>query len=130
LINIDKINDKELKVTFQYNSQLVNKIRKVDGRKWEANKKCWIVPYNSKCINELIKVFANEDINWGKSLNFSIIEDNDCKFPDISSALEQLERQLTLKGYSWKTKKSYIGHVRRFLEFTYDKPEVQIPIHL
>ena len=124
MVNIDKINDKELKITFQYDSELVKKIRKIEGRRWEADKKCWIVPNSSKCINRLIKVFENENVNWAKSFNFSIIGNYDYILPDISLTLKQLEKQLTFKGYSSKTKKSYIGHVRRFLSFINKKPEL------
>ncbi|ABR47605.1 phage integrase family protein [Alkaliphilus metalliredigens QYMF] len=118
------MNEEELKVTFQYNNQLVEKIRKVEGRRWDADQKYWVVPNNAKCIDDLTNIFIDEDIRWDESLSFSKTENSECNFHDINLALQQLEKQFTLKGYSPKTKKSYIGHVKRFLGFINNKPEV------
>jgi integrase/recombinase XerD len=122
LIYVNRISEKELKVSFHYNSRLVRSIKEVEGRKWEADKKYWIIPNNKKSINELKRVFENEDIDWGELSGLSIMEPHASKISDVSSGLELLKRQLTLKGYSEKTKKSYIGHVRRFLDFINIEP--------
>ncbi|SDK10969.1 site-specific tyrosine recombinase/integron integrase [Natronincola ferrireducens] len=124
VINVDKISDAELKVTFQYNSKLVEKIRQVEGRRWEAIQKCWIIPNNVKSINSLTKVFIKEDINWDGSLNSFITKNSEGNLHNSNPKLEELEKCLILKGYSPKTKKAYIGHVRRFLEIINKKPEV------
>ena len=122
MIYVNRISERELKVSFHYNSKLVKSIKKIEGRKWEADKKCWIIPNNKKSINELKRVFENEDIDWGELSGLPIIESCKSKVPEISPGLELLKRQLTLKGYSEKTKKSYIGHVKRFLDFVNIEP--------
>jgi len=118
LIEIDRINEKELKVSFQYNRELVDKIKKINGKKWDKDNRYWVVPNNSNCKNELINVFVNEEIKWGESINASVEDLNASKPLELTKTLAQLEEKLTLKGYSPKTKKSYIGHIRRLLEFT------------
>ncbi|ARE88320.1 site-specific tyrosine recombinase/integron integrase [Clostridium formicaceticum] len=96
---------------------MVKKIKKVEGRRWQPHKKCWVVPNNVKSINSLIRVFVNDNVSWDKSLNPFIKNNNDSNLLDINSTLSQLEKQLTLIGYSSKTKKAYKGHIRRFLTF-------------
>jgi integrase/recombinase XerD len=123
LIYVNKISEKELKVSFQYNSRLVKSIKKVEGRKWKADKEYWIIPNDEDSINGLKRVFANEDIDWGELSGLQIMEPRASKISDLSSGIELLKRQLTLKGYSEKTKKSYIGHVKRFLDFASIEPE-------
>ena len=122
MIKVTKDSNNELKISFPYDRELVEKIRRIEGRRWEADTKCWVVPNDSECIEALINVFSNEDIKWDKALKTSTKEKNRCISPEISAALEELEMHLTLKGYTSKTKKAYIGHIKRFLGFTNNKP--------
>lgn len=38
--------------------------------------------------------------------------------PRLSGLLARFEEEMRLRGYAWRTRKSYLGHVRRFLEET------------
>ena len=38
--------DKYLNVYFNYDTCVIDKIRAIDGRKWNARAKCWQVPVN------------------------------------------------------------------------------------
>jgi len=118
VINISKINNDEIQIKFDYDSELVKKIRMVEERRWEQNTKSWIIPNNSKSINTFIKLFIDEDIDWGSSFNISIIDYGEKNRNEIMIIQKELEKQMTLRGLSPKTKKAYLGHLRRFMEFT------------
>lgn len=118
MIKINKINNDEIQIRFNYDPELVNRIRIIEGRRWEQNTKSWIIPNNSKSISTLIKLFVNEDIDWGRAFNISIIDYGEKDKSKFIIILKELEKQMTLKGLASKTKKSYLGHIRRFMEFT------------
>lgn len=42
-----------LKVTFQYNVDLKNSIKRIDGSRWHPKKKCWTIPLNIKNVKKL-----------------------------------------------------------------------------
>jgi|GEM_PF-1700608 len=117
MIRVIKNNEQELAVKFPYDVKLLEKIRKVEGRKWESATKSWIIPNDPKSINELKGLFEGEHIIWDASLDevTKIITNND------DSSIFDFERHLTLKGYTTKTKKAYIGHAKRFLDFSRTK---------
>ena len=110
-------------ITLKYNKDKVEKIRKIPNRVWNGELKQWIIPYEAKSINKLIELFLDEDINWSKIFNFTIINFYDLYNFNMKNETNKLYNVLTLKGYSEKTKKSYIGHLSRFLQFTDVKPE-------
>ncbi|WP_242863233.1 phage integrase N-terminal SAM-like domain-containing protein [Caloranaerobacter ferrireducens] len=69
-----------------------------------------------------MRLFSDEVIKWGK-LGITIINFDEFQNFDTKEITKQLDLQLSIKGYSTKTKKAYTGHVIRFLKFTDKKPE-------
>lgn len=113
-----KIIDKKIIIKIKYNKEKVSKIKKIEGKVWNGQEKYWSIPYNAKSLNMLIKLFINEKINWEKIFNITLMIFNSLYNFDIDKEKSKMCRLLTLKGYSEKTKKSYIGHLRRFLEYS------------
>lgn len=122
MVNI-KVSKNDIIINFLYSEELVEKIRKVNERRWEPYIKSWIVPYKPKSIYKLINVFKNENINWSKVFNFTIMDFESNYIFNIENISKSMYKYLTLKGYSEKTKKAYLGHLRRFFEHTNKKPE-------
>lgn len=67
-------------------------------------------------------VLIEYNIDWSSTFNFTIINFNDLYNFDREKIINEMNKQLSLKGFTTKTKKSYIGHIRRFLEHI-DKKE-------
>jgi len=126
-INIMRGINNKLIVQFPYSEDRVEKIRSVEGRRWDSQHKCWIVPYSQDILEKVLKLFINEKIVADKSLSQTVnlliksIKKNKYTLwvKDIN---EQMITKLKLKGYSFKTIKAYVNHTKRFLRFIKKDP--------
>ncbi|MCX7709399.1 MAG: tyrosine-type recombinase/integrase [Clostridia bacterium] len=118
---IIKCMDGNLRVIFPYNQIHVDMIRKIQGRKWEPELKCWVVPHSDQVVKQLEDIFGKTELVLDSGLQNSLINTwNTSKYYDIRI----VENELKLKGYSYKTRKAYIGQIKRFIEFYGKSPEV------
>lgn len=136
----------ELFVTFAYSEELVSNIKKISKAKWNKDNRYWIIPFTEETITQFQQVFGNEKIVYDERLKpffekdkkieqIEKITENTVKTSPISkktSEIKQawiedsvnlLKKELQLKGYSKKTIKSYLGHLRRFLTFLKKQPK-------
>jgi len=88
-----------------YNQDLIKKVKKIPGRKWNPHEKYWEVPYNEDLITELQNVF-------GQNL---VVDPYFYFLP--------LQKELSIRSYSRRIIKSYIRVNRDFLLFSGKKPE-------
>lgn len=116
-MEIQVIKDK-IFISLEFDKEKINKIRKIPNRVWNGEKKIWIIPNEAKSINKLIELFVEEDINWGDVFNISILDINTLYNVNIIEESKKMYEILTVKGYSEKTKKNYINHIRSFLKYT------------
>ena len=109
----------DLLLRFEYKTEYVDKVRTIKNRKWDLLKRCWSVPNNTESIEQIIKMFDTNLI-----VDYSgLVVTNTLK----GKAWEQeiikgLGNALKIRGYSPKTRKAYIGHIRRFINFYEDDP--------
>ncbi|MDP6038444.1 MAG: site-specific integrase [Candidatus Latescibacteria bacterium] len=93
------------------------------NRKWDANGKFWRIPHTQNQVETLRSLFHGEPIQIDLSLQKSEKTHRDAKPETVEfSTLQAMESELKLKGYSAKTRKGYLGHVRRFLSFFGNDP--------
>ncbi|OEF97553.1 tyrosine-type recombinase/integrase [Desulfuribacillus alkaliarsenatis] len=101
-----------LYVQFEYKQEFVEKMRTIPGRCWEQKLKMWSIPNDHKTREILKEAFIGEVLT---------IETEKESTQDNSTILEEMmdkvETQLSLRGYSFKTKKAYKGQIRRFIEY-------------
>ena len=81
-----------------------DKIKYFHGFKWNAQKKCWEIPYQNRLIKQFQALF------------------NDNLELDLSVYLLDFEKMLQKLGYSENTVKSYMGYNLDFLKFAGKKP--------
>lgn len=115
-LSCQKGNYKELFITFSYTEERVKRMKTIQNRSWNPEKKYWIIPYTDEAICQFNKAFADDKIVMDpairiKALNISL--NHEISIPKLLMTMEQ---ELILKGYSLKTKKVYLGHARRFLQ--------------
>ncbi|MDA3886600.1 MAG: hypothetical protein PF638_13490, partial [Candidatus Delongbacteria bacterium] len=53
-------NENKFKLNFKYNTFIVNSIKKIPGRIWDNELKCWIIPKNENIKEELQNIFKNK----------------------------------------------------------------------
>jgi site-specific recombinase XerD len=104
-VNIDKSED-SLVIKFDYSPERIAKIKTIFGYKWNVSEKIWTIPYSDANIEVLKKLYKSERIDIKFQQN-----------PENDKLINALEEQLKLKGYSFKTRKLYKGHINRFTSF-------------
>lgn len=104
MINVEKAG-KELKITFKYSADIVAKMKTLKGHRWDPKHKAWFVLNNKENLEIL------EDLFGEKNISERYLEDQE------QSIYNQIKEELVLRGYSYKTIKSYIGHIHRFEKF-------------
>jgi len=103
-------------VRIPFDTELLTKIKTIKGRRWHHKEEYWTIPETQDLVDELTELFAPEALDIHPSLRpdkFEIkgAEINERKIMDV------FEDGLKLKGYSQKTRKAYLGHIKRFLNF-------------
>lgn len=96
-----------LSVKLPYSVENVEKIKKINGRKWIESDKIWSIPDKKESIELLIELFGKDSIVTA----LSRVEGYNDEIMLI------VKNELKLRGYSSKTLKAYLGHVERFLKF-------------
>lgn len=69
-IQIERGKIEELLLFFDYNTEYIRKVKTIKNRKWNPQKKCWIIPNNKESINQILKMFVAEDIVDNSGLFF------------------------------------------------------------
>lgn len=104
-VKISKLGD-ELLIAFSYSIEKISKIKSIKGYRWDPKRREWTVPFSDENLNKLKKLFGNEKVN------IDFITDK-----NIERMVKLMDEQLKLKGYSFKTRKTYINHIERFSSF-------------
>ena len=91
-------------------------VRSLPGRRWDVGRRLWVGPAGQPALAELARVFGAERV-------FAVPTSGDPAPPPAPypvDLLEQVRVALTLRGFSPRTRKVYLGHLRRFLEWCGD----------
>lgn len=120
-----------LLVDFDYSDARVERMRTVPSRSWHGDLRCWSVPADRGAIERLRKTFAPETV-WvappaaaptptppatapeSPPLQVSTAEPTGA----ASGAVESADAALRLGGYSPRTRKAYLHHIRALLAYT------------
>src|SRR5690554_1491870 len=118
-VNIDKNNLSQLIISFKYSPKNVERIKKINGRRFDWSNKTWTIPFNKKTIKKMFDLFNVEEIN----INLKQVADNQKKQHLIKEIyfeyyLNKMKHILSLKGYSVKTANAYLSHLRRFNKYS------------
>lgn len=125
-------------VQFPYDPEANRRIRAVPGRRWNPERRGWIVPITTRTQRLLEEAFpgislpgreqasqdavpaAPTDADLGKGDDGPVGTGTDSAEADTATAeddfetLDEMRRAMVLLGFSPKTRKVYLGHVRRF----------------
>ncbi len=71
-IYLSKINHRgvlRISIRFEKNSDYIQKIKSIKGRRWSQTLQCWHIPYEGKSFEELKKMFGKENIEISELQN-------------------------------------------------------------
>ncbi|WP_236838646.1 tyrosine-type recombinase/integrase [Caldalkalibacillus salinus] len=119
-IRIKKVSEYELHVYFPYSEERVQKIRAVKGRQWNQEKKCWIIPNTRKALEHVKGVFSEEKIIYSPTFNnpdsSTMSNSKNIEIP-LAYTLEKKKHELQLRGYSSRSRKVYVLHIKRLSRY-------------
>lgn len=100
--------DKEsYRIKIPFNQELYRRIKNCHGTVWDKESKLWIVKKEESTINTIRQLLSSFGIITMKQSHNE---------PYFASDLKKLVNELRIQGYSNKTIKAYVGHLRRFME--------------
>jgi site-specific recombinase XerD len=124
-IRIQKGEDGRLIVRFSYTSERVDKIKQIDGRRWNPDKKYWTIPPTEEAIDKFFDIFSDEEVSVDKSLNIdSRTSDDVFQNESIQNLIKKMKEEIQLQGYSPKTVDVYLIHIKQFIELHKKDPKV------
>ena len=126
----------EVAIDRGFSREALARLRTLPGARWSPRRQSWVVPDPEASLERLKHRFGTEALVVGTEAPGRAAPHvekesapRDRRRPD---PLEPVRRGLELRGYSARTRKVYLGHVRRFLEWSAisvgDLPENPLPL--
>lgn len=122
MIDIQEGTGDYLIVRLPYSKEAVERMHLIKGRKWHPEGKFWTVPADNDTKMLIKQLFQCEITGTSQLITINDKSDKKAKVDEFAVLL-RFEKELRLKGYSSKTIKSYVGHVRRFFTYLGDRSE-------
>jgi len=117
-IRISKdIQQGKIVVTFSYDPKFVAKVKSIEGHRWHPDKKYWSFPYSQEILRKILSVFKGENIDLDSTLQVSFNQVVDKREPNQAQITEEVNKELKLRGYSLKTHKAYLHHIKRYISY-------------
>jgi len=105
-------------VAFRYDERLVEKIKGVAGRRWHGQERYWSVPATPGMVERLAELFAGEEV----VVDSALARGEPVGGAEAHPVIGQLEQELTLRGYTYQTRKNYRLQLVRFLRWLQRDP--------
>jgi integrase/recombinase XerD len=104
VVKIIKYTNGTVAVTFEFEKSINKAIWQIPGRKWDQEKKLWILPNNSESVTKIKEIFHEYTI---------VVLD----FAQNPQEFELLKKELESRKYSTKTIKAYLYYNKEFYLF-------------
>lgn len=99
-----------------YITDLIDRIRRIPGRRWHPELRCWSIPHRPETIQQLLDSLS--ETGYQVSFNSKLTNEE---------LLNAVQRELRLRGYSTRTGRAYIKHLRSFLLYTSNISPEDVP---
>ena len=117
---VSKDENGDLLVRLAYSPDRVARIKSLAGRRWDPAIRCWRVPRANGTPDSLRLLFEGERVQFSQEL---VQEQETGQEPEREKCLLAMAQELRLRGYGAKTRKTYLGHINRFLRHYCKAPE-------
>lgn len=109
---LDLAPDGRLRLHFPYAPALTARVRAIPGRSWSWDDKAWLLPATEASASALVDLFGVRLDCSGLPRAHPL---HGILAPPSHPLLARVDSELRLAGYSPRTRKAYVGHVRRLL---------------
>lgn len=92
-------------------------IKALPGRYWSKALRVWVVPHPREALEQMTRDFGSERLDVRPRADDRAAAAGDPAAPAPPDPLASVREALVLRRYSAGTRKVYLGHVRRFLEW-------------
>lgn len=114
-----------IKLSFQYNSELLRRVKAIYGSQWSLPGRCWYLPYTDNSIKELgavqddleISISGYEQLKADRKLKYF----DRWLFGEKNELVTSFQNQLITQRYSDRTLTTYVEAIKTFLCFTSNK---------
>ncbi len=125
--------EKRIIVSFDYDLNIIERIKAMPGRKWNSTKKCWHLPHDKQSY-ELLKKMAKELTDYQVVFLLSAFEEKtNLKAPQPGALKQSHKKQMyrfrnymIRQRYSEKTIDNYMDMFKKFFKFHCDKETYEI----
>ena len=107
--------DGEIHLRVPYDPALVRAVKKLPGRLWDPVRRLWRLPDTAESREALDHELGLRPVTT--PLGTAAVPSKAPSLPDANAALERFQEEIRLRGYSPRTRKVYVGHIRRFFEW-------------
>jgi integrase/recombinase XerD len=111
----------QLIIRFPYSPERVAAVRAVPGRRWHPEEKYWTVPHSPETLERVRSLFYSDRVVVAVAVEAASPELEVARVRELVRALDE---EMTLRGYSPKTRETYGRHVQRFLKWLRRDPEM------
>lgn len=108
------IAEKYILVSVPKCNEWVSKIEAIESARFCQSKKCWIVNGDIKTIQSFYARYGKGCIKVSQSLFYKLVE------YFIDCILREVNIRLKIRGFSWRTSKAYLIHIKRYLNYYKD----------
>jgi site-specific recombinase XerD len=120
------IADGEIRLSFPYKAELVERLKKLPGRRWDPKRRIWRVP-DTPANREAVQSIFNLEPHAFEPVGGAPPSDA-LPYPEPTppadaphtasgrTLLVRFEEDMRLRGYAPRTRRAYLGHARRFLD--------------
>lgn len=117
-IIVSKGKSGRLELEVPYNKDYIARIKTIAGRNWDAENRKWVIPDCRESIEQLTKLFAEEELQIDKQVAGDHGISQFIGGASKEKLLNSMKDTMKLKGYSPKTIKSYMSNAKLFLQYS------------
>ena len=130
----------QIGIYFDYNAELIAEVKKLNGVRWSAGKRCWYVPSGHFSISDFFNKFksvafidysgikntTNKSDSSDGNPKQPRLKSNNPLLPETVGLIERFKKWMKQQRYAENTMNSYINQITRFLQFFSNKTPGQI----
>jgi integrase/recombinase XerD len=98
--------DGQIEISFNYEKDIVRRIKSISGSRWIPERKVWCLPGNKDTLELITSMFGQKSLD-------TLVKDS-LEKAYIDSEAKRLRDEIRIRGFSNKTIKSYTLHFKRY----------------